>query len=284
MEGSADLRFGVMADVQYCNSDPAGSRFYRWSPGKLEACVKHLNQLDLAFVIQLGDLIDADFHSFDRVVPILARLRHPVHHVLGNHDFTVAADDKAGVPGRLAMTAPHYAFTSGRWRLVALNGNDLSVIAHPEGSARYREARKMLARLKAAGRPNAQAWNGALGNEQLAWLEAQLALAEAKQERVIVFCHWPVYPSNPHNLWNDTAVLDILAGHECVAAYMNGHNHKGHYGLHQGLHCITFKGMVEHEDRTAYAVVHCGETHMAVMGYGDENSRSLPYRVMPARR
>ena len=88
-ENDRAFTFGLVADVQYADADPVGSRYYREARGKLADCVRVLNQMDLAFVIQLGDLIDRDYSSFDAVVPIYDRLRSPHYHVLGNHDFSV---------------------------------------------------------------------------------------------------------------------------------------------------------------------------------------------------
>ena len=66
----APFTFGAIADCQYCDADTGGVRFYRNSPAKLEAAVKHLNTLDLKFTVHLGDFIDKDWESFDVVGPI----------------------------------------------------------------------------------------------------------------------------------------------------------------------------------------------------------------------
>ena len=63
--------------------------------------MEYYNQLELAFAVHLGDFIDWDFGSFDKVVPIYNRLKAPHYQVLGNHDFSVADDKKALVPAQL---------------------------------------------------------------------------------------------------------------------------------------------------------------------------------------
>ena len=65
--------------------------------------MEHYNKLNLSFVVHLGDFIDRDFESFDKVVPIYNRLKAPHYHVLGNHDFEVADDKKALVPTKLGL-------------------------------------------------------------------------------------------------------------------------------------------------------------------------------------
>lgn len=56
--GRPTLSFGLVADPQYADVDPAGTRFYRQSIGKLTEAVAHFNGCDLAFGVNLGDLID----------------------------------------------------------------------------------------------------------------------------------------------------------------------------------------------------------------------------------
>ena len=48
--------------------------------------VKELNTHDLKFVIHLGDFIDRDYDSFDKVLPIYQTLKMPAYHASGNHD------------------------------------------------------------------------------------------------------------------------------------------------------------------------------------------------------
>ena len=86
----APLRFGVMADVQYADRDTVGSRHFRQSLALLEQCVADLNGRDLAFTIQLGDIIDRGEESLDRVLAVFERLEMPRYHVLGNHDFALS--------------------------------------------------------------------------------------------------------------------------------------------------------------------------------------------------
>ena len=267
--------FGVMTDVQYADADPGGQRMYRASPAKLRAAVAHFNTMDLTFVIHLGDLIDRDFVSFDTVMPLMETCRHPVFQVLGNHDYSVEDVKKSSVPMRMGMHRRYYDFGQGPWRFVVLDGNDLSLQAHVQGSDRYRESAEMLERLKAGKAPNAQAWNGGVGQEQMRWLQATLAHAAKAGQQVVVFCHWPVFPVAGHNLWNDSEVVAVLESHANVKAYLCGHNHAGHYAQKQGIHYVTFRGMVDGVDRTSYSVVRCTSDVVEITGYGDEPSRTL---------
>ena len=66
--GENAVNFGAIADCQYCNEKSKGIRKYALSKQKLSKCVDHLNTMDLAFVVHLGDFIDRDFKSFDEVL------------------------------------------------------------------------------------------------------------------------------------------------------------------------------------------------------------------------
>ena len=98
--GEPVFSFGVIADCQYCNVNvpKTAARQYQLSPKKLTECGEHLNRLDLQFVVHLGDFIDRDFASFDKVGPLYNQLKAPHFHVLGNPDFSVADDKKALAP------------------------------------------------------------------------------------------------------------------------------------------------------------------------------------------
>ena len=267
--------FGVVTDVQYADADPGGSRIYRASPMKLKRCVDFLNTQDLAFVIHLGDLIDRDFDSFDTVMPLFDRCKHPVYQVLGNHDFSVDNVHKADVPKRLGLARRYYDFSVGTWSFVVLDGNDLSLHANVKGSDRYEASNRMYEQLKANQKSNAQTWNGGVGKEQMAWLEYTLTQAEESGQQVVVFCHWPIFPVASHNLWNDSEVVSVLESFDCVRVYMNGHNHAGHYDQKQGIHYVTFRGMVDGADRFSYGIVHCNADAIKITGYGDEVGRTL---------
>ena len=210
--GREPFAFGVIADAQYCDYEPAGTRYYRASLEKLPACVKEFNALDLEFVIHLGDFIDRDFASFARFLPLYDALRHPHHHVLGNHDFAVAGEKKAEVPAVLGMPGRYYDFACRGWRFVVLDGNDVSLHGNLPGTEKYKRAMAMLEKLSARRARNARPWNGAIGEEQIAWLKGRLAAAEAAGERAVLFCHFPLFPPNDHNLWNDEEMMRIVEG------------------------------------------------------------------------
>jgi manganese-dependent ADP-ribose/CDP-alcohol diphosphatase len=273
--GNYLFRFGAVADCQYCNAT-SKVRKYSQSPDKLTACVEHYNKLDLAFVVHLGDFIDRDFVSFDKVVPIYNRLKAPHYHVLGNHDFSVADDKKALVPAKLGLKQRYYDFAYHDWRFIVIDGNDVSLHAWPKDDPRTKAA----ANYHRALNPRPPTWNGAVGDEQLKWIESKLQAATKARERVMLFCHFPVHPKNSHNLWNDNALTSLLSRYSCVAAYLNGHNHAGNYGQHEGIHYLTLKGMVDTE-QSSYSIIEVYPDRLSVKGFGRESNRSLSFPSNP---
>ena len=231
--------------------------------------------MNLDFVIHLGDLIDRDFFSFGAVLPIMAKIKAPVAYVLGNHDYEVADDKKAEVPARLGMSAKYYDFVIGNWRFVVLNGNDISLHAHAKDSDAYQEAAAMFETLKKQNAAFANPWNAAIGSDQLSWLDSRLSQAAKAHQKVIVFCHWPVHPDASDGLWNYNEVLARIESFDCVASFLAGHYHPGAYGVREGIHHVTFRAMLDGEDRTSYAVVRCDKETIQITGYGDEPTRTL---------
>jgi|TARA_B110000495_G_C22984550_1_gene579140 manganese-dependent ADP-ribose/CDP-alcohol diphosphatase len=273
--GSPLFRFGAVADCQYCEAT-SKVRKYNLSPKKLTACVEHYNKMELSFVVHLGDFIDRDFASFDKVVSIYNRLNAPHYHVLGNHDFSVADDKKALVPAKLGLKQRYYDFTRKGWRFIVIDGNDVSLHAWPKDDPRTKAASRYHRSLK----PRPPSWNGALGDEQLKWIEAKLKAATKAKELVMLFCHFPVYPKNGHNLWNAGALTELLSRYPCVAAYVNGHNHAGNYGQSDGIHYLTLKGMVDTE-QSSYSVIEVYADRLVVKGFGRETNRDLPLPQRP---
>jgi len=271
--------FGLIADTQYSDAAPSMNRYYRESLSKLEACVKHLNSLRPDFVVQLGDLINGGFADFDPMLPLFDKFSVPLYHVVGNHDVAVEPENKDKVLARLGLDKVgakkgYYDLGRNGWRLVVLNGTDISIQAHLPGTEQYEAAERLLEDLRAKGARNGQFWNGAIGAEQLAWLKRTLAAAAAAGERTVVFCHFPVYPAGMHTLWNDTHVLEVLEAAKGVVAYIAGHDHAGGCAAGKGIQHLTVAGMVETRE-TAYALVKAYPDRLSVTGFGREPSRVL---------
>lgn len=270
--------FGLIADVQYCACAPLGTRFYSNSLNKLGESVRDFNARDVSFVIQLGDLIDKDFESYESVLAVFNKIKTEKYHVLGNHDYNVDEGKKQKVPEKVGLDSRFYEFESNGWRMIVLDGNDLSSYAPSESPEQIDETESLFQEIKARGAVNAYDWNGGLGSPQISWLEDILKQSSLSGEKVLLFCHFPVYPSREENLWNDIELINLLETYPCVVAFFSGHYHPGSYAKKRGIHYLSLQGMVETEDSNAYSIVEVYSDHLKVLGYGREPGRILTFK------
>ncbi|WP_267549759.1 metallophosphoesterase [Rhizobium rhizogenes] len=272
------FRFGVIADPQYADLEPNLSlnRYPANSIAKLRDAIEEFNRHDLAFVVTLGDIIDREWKSFDAILPVYETLRHPKHFLLGNHDFAIAPEHLNVVPTRVGMPAAYYDFSHAGYRFIALDGNEISVFAPPEDDPRRDEAKALMKALENSGAPNGQRWNAAIGSAQYDWLVTKLDEAKTAGEKVVVMNHYPIFPEDGHNALDSERMLALLAQHDHVVAYLNGHNHAGNFGAVGGTYFVNFKGMVDTETSSAYSIVSVYEDRLDISGFGRETSRSLP--------
>ncbi len=277
-EKTPDFTFGIIADIQYCECDPLGTRFYSNSLHKLSECVSVFNAEKLSFVVQLGDLIDRDFDSFDPVLSVFNTLKTKKYHVLGNHDFNVQEAQKVDVLQQLSLETRYYEFKIQGWRFIVLDGNDLSFYISAESNERTDETITLFQKLKDREANNALEWNGGLSSAQISWLENILKQASFSREKVLLFCHFPIFPSREENLWNDIELIALLESYPCVSAFFSGHLHAGNYAKKKGIHYLTFQGMVETEDSNAYSIIEVFTDHMKVSGFGREPNRILTFK------
>ena len=264
-----------MADPQYADQPARGSRYYRESVLKLKNAIKELNSHPLDLVVTLGDVIDKDYKSFQTMMPLYEVLKAPHRIVLGNHDFSVAPEDKKKVLPTMKIKTPYHSEVLNGWRLIYLDSTEISDFRYAKDDARHKAAETMRRELKKESRHPRRKWKGGMSQDQLDWLKGELTAAKKSGEWVILFNHYPTYPVGGHNLWNAEELVKIISGYSHVAAYMNGHNHKGNYALHKGCHYVNFKGMVETVDTTAYAVITCYADRVEIDGFGVEPDRKL---------
>ncbi len=275
-QSAPDLVFGVIADPQYADYPNKGTRSYRDSLRKMKGAMKEFNELSLNFVVTLGDVIDRDMKSFAPMLALYQQFKAPCRFVLGNHDFSVQDDEKSGVMKTLSMKQAYFSEEMGNWRMIYLDGTEVSTFRYPKDDPRTLQAERLLETLKKKGVKQALPWNGAIGKEQLAWLKRELEASKTKRQRVILFNHFPVCPGGgAHHLWNADEVTDVIATYPNVVAYMNGHNHRGHYRMHDGCHFLNLKGMVETNHHNAFALVRCYADRIEVDGFESEPDRHL---------
>ncbi|WP_442679384.1 metallophosphoesterase [Sphingomonas sp. ASY06-1R] len=264
---------GAVADCQFAEEPDAPPRLYHTAPGKLRDAVANFNRHKLAFAVHLGDFIDKDMASYDVLLPIAATARAPWRFVLGNHDFAVADAQKAMVPAKLGMPARYHSFVQHGWMFIVTDGNGLSSYAWPAGSAELAHSMALHRTLY----PAKPLWDGGIDEAQLRWLDAQLAEADRRGLKAILFSHFPLWPENPHNLWNAGDVIAMLERHPSAKIWLDGHNHEGNYGLRDGIHYVNLKAMLDTE-QTAYAYLHFYQDRVELEGVGRQASLTLKLR------
>ena len=274
-KSTAQYRIGVFADCQYAEQETAINRYYKNSKQKLKDCIEHFNRQNLHFVVNLGDLIDKNFSSFDTILPVLSKSKHQIFHVTGNHDLEVEQELIKEVPKKLGLKKNYYSFSENGWRFIFLNGNEISMLSNNEEIKT--EAKIMLENLTKKGHPNNQPWDGALGEKQISWLQGQLIKSEKQKEKAVIFCHYPVYPIEKHCLWDYDKVLHTLEKYSCVKLWINGHNHAGNYGKLNACYFVNLRGMVETETQNAFSTITFFEDKIKIEGFGREESRVLEF-------
>lgn len=251
---SPAFSFGLIADVQYADKPDHAARRYATSLGRLNQCVAELNKHRLDFTIQLGDVIDGNDgvdktrQDLDRVMSEFARLDTRLYHVVGNHCLNAG---RKALHKKLGLAQPYYDFVPRGvtgWRMVVLDGND--------------------------------AGYGVLGKQQLQWLQATLARAARRHEKVILFNHFPLLKeaASEHRMMKPKPLQSVINQSGCVVAYFAGHEHAGGYAKDGAIHHVTVQGMVEAPKRNAYAIVDVFPTRIEVHGFGKVPSRTLRLR------
>jgi predicted MPP superfamily phosphohydrolase len=268
--------FGIITDVHHCNAQPEGTRFYNESALRLRDAVASLKADSADFLINLGDLIDRDYASFEPVLKIIDSSGLKTYHCLGNHDFSVDARYKKRLPVPMPDKSGYYSFTVDNFRFVILNGNEVSTYAQT-GKAAILKTEEYIESLKAEGMVNALDWNGGLGVKQLEWLGIQLDEAVSKNEKVFIVCHFPTYPENNHNLLNYREINTLIGSYNNIIAWFSGHNHAGNYGNFNMIHFVTLKGMVETDKAGAWSLVEVYRNKLWIKGSGRERSQILAY-------
>ena len=128
------FRFGVIADIQYCDCDTATNfagtevRNYRGTLAQAQDAVALWNSMGVQFVVQLGDLIDGQNaggygaglkfeepqseQALSRVASALAGSDAPIYHAIGNHELYNF--DWKGLVARLQL-APGAGCNGAEW-------------------------------------------------------------------------------------------------------------------------------------------------------------------------
>jgi len=278
MQKPKTIRFGLIADIQYCDCETRGSRFYRNSLIKLDSCIDFLNQEKVQFTVNLGDLVDRDTpDNLEAILVRLDRLNNKVYNTTGNHDYGGITDNET-LYTQLGMPASYYSFQKGKWRFIMLNTNEVASYANITGTPLEAELAALTEAITLSGRVNGASYNGGISRRQLEWLHNELESAEKKKEKVIILSHHPLYAAPGLTALNDLEILEVLASFPCVKAGISGHHHPGDFGIYKDIPFITTQGMIETKKENAYGIVELTADQIILTGYGRTKSHTLPVR------
>lgn len=266
--------FGVISDVQYADIPDGRSflgvpRYYRHSLVVLQRAVKKWNYQRPKFVMNFGDIIDGfcpKDQSLDAVKKLVREFDNfngPVYHMIGNHCLYNLPREKLLPLLRIHShdDRAYYDFSPiPEYRFVILDGYDISAIGWPKDHPKTLKALKFLDEKNPnsdKNSPNGLAdlerrflmFNGAVGKEQLEWLDNVLSDATKLNQKVVVCCHLPLDPnasSREALLWNYVEVMEVLHGYSCVKVCLAGHDHKGGHSIDShGIHHRVFEAALE---------------------------------------
>lgn len=226
-EKEQTLRVGLVTDLHYADKPPVGTRHYRETLRKLDEAARKFECEKPAFVVELGDLIDAA-DSVDVEQEYLATVNRQLsaicnerHYVLGNH--CVHTLTKSEFLEGVGQKKSYYSFDHGSIHFVVLDSC-----------------------FRSDGQPYERKnfhWTDAnIPAAELDWLQADLT---ATEKQVIVFAHQRLDVSNNHGVKNCADVRRVLEASGKVLAVFQGHSHRNDLKEIGGVHYCTLVALVE---------------------------------------
>lgn len=246
---SISFHFGVVSDVQYARLPTARGvkvlmhdgklvavrrrRSWREAVGKLEEAMRAFDKARVDFTVNLGDAIEGYGRKEERrsgedlrkVCGVFAAAASKVYHVVGNHCRRVPLPQ---LQQALGLKELYYAFCpADGWRCVVLHSAEL---CGGTADATEEEGEMLRSIVEREGR-TMHHFHGALGEEQLKWLETQLDQAEDEGERVVLLSHHPLADNSArasHVVANTKQVRGIVERKRTpVVLCLAGHDHMG---------------------------------------------------------
>eukprot|EP00754_Rhynchopus_humris_P034985 Rhum_TRINITY_DN16562_c0_g1::Rhum_TRINITY_DN16562_c0_g1_i1::g.163644::m.163644/K01517/ADPRM; manganese-dependent ADP-ribose/CDP-alcohol diphosphatase len=250
--------FAVFADVQYGTMKPSGMRYYKMSIAKMEEMAAYLkeNEQGLSFIVHLGDLTQ-DKGSYRNAVLKPLDKATPLYHVLGNHDF-IGAGSVEEVMAGFNMRDRHYVIPSqaaedAGYRLIVVDATHISTFGNKPGSKEHGAALALSSKLKASRQQHWKDHNGGVGDDQIEWLDGQLADACRANRTAVLFTHSPLLTglrNNDMHTWDRDKLLGLLEKHRCAKVWVSGHVHVHRHVTYylddaHHAHLWTTSGMVQ---------------------------------------
>lgn len=255
------LTFGIVTDSHYADRDPAGTRHYRESLGKMREAMKEMNSRKVDFVVHLGDFKDQDSNPSEqstleyvrRQEAAFATFIGPRYHVLGNHDqdsITKTQFQENVVNTGIPKEKTYYSFDKKGFHFVVLDANfTKDGTPYDKGNFDWKEC--------------------LIPDEELDWLSQDL---ETTKLPVVILAHQLLDNVNDHYycVQNADEVRRVLEGRKNVLAVFQGHRHETRYHKLEDIHYCTLPAMVDHAglENNSFSVVEIYRNHeIHVVGY-----------------
>ncbi|RKX41983.1 MAG: hypothetical protein DRP64_10525 [Verrucomicrobia bacterium] len=200
MQTAQQLKVGLLNDLHYDGSVQALNRLYE--------SVATLNHGDIELLVVLGDLIDSTSEMnakrlLREVSALCDSFRGTVRYMPGNHDLDHLSKAQFYNALGCAGDAPTCRFLQDGASFICIDGNfSPDGTEYDQGNFDWKEA--------------------CIPDEQLAWLGAQLAAAEAP---IILFSHQRIDIPGEFSVQNHAAVHDLIRLSGKVKAVFQGHQH-----------------------------------------------------------
>ncbi len=259
-ETGDELRIGLVTDLHYADKPPGGSRHYRKTLGKLEEAGRQFESDNPAFIVELGDLIDAadsvatERRYLNTINREFSQLCDQRHYVLGNHCVDTLTKDE--FLGSVGQPKSYYSFDQGDYHFVVLDSC-----------------------FRSDGQPYQRknfTWTDAnIPAAELDWLAADL---KATNKHVIVFAHQRLDLDNHYAVKNSAAVRKTLETAGNVLAVFQGHSHRNDLNEIGGIHYCTLVAMVEGAtmENNGYSMMSLSPNGtIRLKGYREQQDRHL---------
>ena len=221
------LQIGLVTDLHYADKPPAGTRHYRETPAKLAEAAAELSKHKPAFLVELGDFIDAadsvktELGYLKKINRDFSAICKNRHHVLGNHCvYTLTKKEFLETVGQKKS---YYSFDSGNFHFIVLDS-----CFRTDGQP--------------YGRKNFEWTDPNIPKAELDWLRADL---KSTSKKTVVFAHQRLDVSSVYGVKNAPAVRKILEDSKQVLSVFQGHSHENDHKEIGGIHYCTLVAMIE---------------------------------------
>ncbi|WOK96595.1 hypothetical protein Cni_G05302 [Canna indica] len=262
-------RYVQYADIPDGLSYSGVPRYYRHSILVLQRAVSKWNDHKVQFAMNFGDIVDGfcpkdkSLSTVQKVIKEFNGFNGPTYHMIGNHCLYNLPRNELISLFKMPSFDGHayYDFSpSPGYRFVILDAYDISAIGWPKDHAITLTAMQILEKKNPNANKNSPngmvglekrflMFNGAVGKEQLLWLDSILRDSSKNKEKVIICCHLPIHPkaaSMKALVWNYEEVLKVIHSYKCVKACFAGHDHQGGYFVDtHGIHHRVFEAALE---------------------------------------